>query len=546
MRWHVSIQILFWLLSVGLSPPVECQILERPGGSISGRLLIETNPAPGIRLLLCQQGSMRKALAKTVTDADGRYSLTHLAGGNYRITVLAPGYFIPGVSSTGRTSLITLREGEALAGLDFTLERGGVITGRVSDSEGHPLIREEVLLCKAGQRFPVALSTGWSYLTDDRGVYRLYGVPPGRYTVSIGEYRDNNGFALGGGDSSRPRTFYPGVTEEAQAVIVEVHAGEEIGGIDIAAAGPAKTYSAAGRVISEETGTGVPNLVCEAMFVSPEGIPIDSAGTAPTDADGGFTLRQLRPGRYAVKARSAPNGENVYSEPVYFQIAQGDVSGLELRLRRGASIAGTVVIEGQDLGSLAERFSAWNIATMTDEPASGGMSKIETDGSFLIRGLSPGRFGLSVWARTPGQTVPPRILRIEHRGQVRDEGIELGAGEHLTGVRVVLAEGTAGLQGQVRVIGGSPERIRFGLLIARNLRGGPGLKIAVDARGQFFAANLPAGTYELQLNAALALPPSQSPVRRLSEVKQVVTLTENGHADVVITLDLTTELGQTP
>jgi hypothetical protein len=182
-------------------------------GSMSGRLTMGTDPAVGVTVLLYRQGSMRNVVARTTTDSDGRYSLNLLRGGGYRVTVLAPGYVISGLSGSGRSDLINLKEGEALTGLDFALTRGGVITGRITDAEGYPLIREVVWLSAENSRFDWTPS-GWSHITDDRGVYRLYGVPVGRYKVGVGELRDTDGTIIPGGESKQPGTFYPGVTEE--------------------------------------------------------------------------------------------------------------------------------------------------------------------------------------------------------------------------------------------------------------------------------------------------------------------------------------------
>src|SRR5437764_1398768 len=54
--------------------------------------------------------------------------------------------------------------------------------------------------------------------TDDRGVYRIYGLPPGRYLVSAGiPVGRDGGASMGRGNSYYPQTFYPGVRDEAKA-----------------------------------------------------------------------------------------------------------------------------------------------------------------------------------------------------------------------------------------------------------------------------------------------------------------------------------------
>jgi 5-hydroxyisourate hydrolase-like protein (transthyretin family) len=504
----------------------------RETGSMSGRLTIGTDPAAGVTVLLYRQGSMRNVVARTTTDSDGRYSLSLLRGGGYRVMVLAPGYVISGLSGSGRSDLINLKEGEALTGVDFTLSRGGVITGRITDADGYPLIREVVWLSPENSRFSWTLSSGWSHITDDLGVYRLYGVPAGRYKVGVGELRDRDGNKIIGGESKQPGTFYPGVTEETQAVIVEVQEGEEITGIDIRAARPERSYSASGSVISEETGIGVPKATCEVTVVSSEGATTDVFGSSvETDSNGQFQLKQLPPDRYAVVA-SAPDH---YSERVFFQIDQENVTGLDLRLLRGAIIAGTVALEGGGPMTPFKHLAQFTIGAMWE--SGGSSSTIQEDGRFELRGLPPGRLGLAIFRR-PDAKFRPFIHRIEYNGQLVTEGIDVGVAQQLSGVRVVLTQGDV-LQGQVKVAGAPIERIRFGLMIAQNLSQGPSFKIAVDSRGRFFAENVPAGTYELSLTSFLAASLSgDSAAKKLPEVKQVVTVREGIGADVTLIVDL--------
>src|SRR6185369_8698199 len=105
---------------------------------------------------------------------------------------------------------------------------GGVITGKITDADGKPLIDQNVLLSQVDASFEAG---GWnSHLhTDDRGIYRAFGLRPGKYKVSVGQ------------DESLPtdprpayrQTFYPSVTDFAKATVIEVTAGSEATNIDI-------------------------------------------------------------------------------------------------------------------------------------------------------------------------------------------------------------------------------------------------------------------------------------------------------------------------
>ena len=78
---------------------------------------------------------------------------------------------------------LQLQADETLTGIDLQLPRGGVLTGRVLDRYGQPAVGAVV----SAQRYQFAMGrwdlvrSGSGDRTDDRGVYRLYGLPPGDY-----------------------------------------------------------------------------------------------------------------------------------------------------------------------------------------------------------------------------------------------------------------------------------------------------------------------------------------------------------------------------
>jgi hypothetical protein len=68
--------------------------------------------------------------------------------------------------------------------------------------------------------------------TDDRGVYRAYGLPAGRYKVKVGDPSTGRTKVLFG-RAPLPESYHPGVTNRSKAEVVEVAAGSEATDIDI-------------------------------------------------------------------------------------------------------------------------------------------------------------------------------------------------------------------------------------------------------------------------------------------------------------------------
>src|SRR5206468_2659814 len=114
-------------------------------------------------------------------------------------------------------------------GLDFSLTRGGVITGKVMDANGKPLIEQQLnvwKLEKDGRKSNWYAANGsFSMMTDDRGIYRIYGLPVDRYIISAGAAPGEMGPPTRG--INYKRTYYPDTTEESQAKQIEVTPGSE-------------------------------------------------------------------------------------------------------------------------------------------------------------------------------------------------------------------------------------------------------------------------------------------------------------------------------
>src|SRR5215475_9519966 len=116
--------------------------------------------------------------------------------------------------------VLLIGEGETVEGIDFALIRGGVITGKITDANGQPLIEEPVSIEPAE---PVSRPGYWIPLswmaqqTDDRGIFRIFGVPPGRYRVAAGQKEDGTYQRTTTGRTTYKRTFHPNVTDPAKA-----------------------------------------------------------------------------------------------------------------------------------------------------------------------------------------------------------------------------------------------------------------------------------------------------------------------------------------
>ena len=128
------------------------------------------------------------------------------------------------------------------------------------------------------------------------------------------------------------------------------------------------------------------------------------------------------------------------------------------------------------------------------------------------------------------------ILRIERNTTELKQGIEIKPGEDILDLRIMVADGTGVIRGQVKVEGGAlPVGARMTASISNQLRFANGYA-QVDQDGRFVISGLAVGTYELTLNTYR--PPPRQAARLLPTMKQTVTVTDANESSVFFTLIL--------
>ncbi len=532
-------------------------------GSISGRATIGSKGAPGIAIAAYGVDlnniamNSRRATAQVTTDSEGRYRLFGLPAGTYQVMALAP-TFASGdpisLSSFGPNSgiskSIVLAPAENVEDIDLKLVRGGVITGRIKDADGKPVVEQRVALAPVDEKGAPARVSGppafnsQMYATDDRGVYRVYGLPAGHYKVSVGTDPSRGGMSIGS-HVYYPLTFFGDVTDLAKATVVELSEGGETGNIDIQVGRRGETYTATGRIIDADSGQPIVG-VRFGYGPAPKNQPYFSGfsvGTA-TNASGEFRIEGLEPGRYGVSVSSDFEVSSVYSDPAFFEVTEGDVSNIEVKAVRGLSISGVVITDAitskevlAQLGS--QRITAGVASTAKPQTFSSGSSLIAGDGSFSISGLRPGRANFYVSAAGNPGIRGLVISRVERGGVDVTQALELQAGQSYSDLRVVLIYGTGTIRGTVKFENGTPPPTsRIYVSARREGSSTSNYGAAPDARGRFVIANLAAGTYEVTLNVGFAGPPPPPPQRRAPPPKQFVTVADDAEAQITFTVDL--------
>src|SRR5262245_4970228 len=485
--------------------------------TVSGRVTLKGEPARGVTVILQGQNSGRSSSPRAMTDESGRFNFTGVAAGGYSIYALAPGYASPEDTSLGPLDkTLNIAEGEKVDNVDFEIRRGGVITGRITDSQGRPLVEENITLSKRDrnnqpQNYFSYTPNNDMYRTDDRGVYRIYGLPKGRYLVSVGIAQTRGVDRITSRRAFYPRVFYPNATSESEAKAIEVSEGSEATNVDITVSDPKETRDISGRVVDAGTGKPVPDLEVDVQAISSDGrgTGISSWDKVQSESDGAFRMVGVMPGKYQLLVPG--RGENrgyVSDELIIIDISEADATGIELRVHKGtASISGVFVIEGTNDPKVLTKLSQIKVSAdvgIADQSVwrsvGSPTADVNADGSFRIGGLHAGKANIIV--SSPHDMRGVGVARIEHNGTPAREGIEIDAGEHVSGVRVILLYGALTLRGAMKVVGGAlPAGYGIYVMAFRmDQNAGYMQGAGLDERGQFVIENLAPGEYEIRIH----------------------------------------------
>ena len=542
--FSLSLSCASFCLPASAQTNLQNKAIKKPTGSVSGRVTVKGKPKGGIivGVRTGDFGPQTGPLRKAVTDADGNYRVTDLPAGTYRVGPMASAFIVPEPNSPGRLiKSVMLEEGENVDGLDFSMLRGGVITGRVSQADGRPVIEERITITPADEvdRPGQPPQPGLVGQTDDRGIYRVYGLAAGRYKVFVGQGADTFSGPMGPARPLYERVYYPDVTNANEARVIELGEGSEAVNIDITVGESKKGFTASGIVMDTEANQQLPNLRLGLQKLVGDRSTGFFGSTVLSDRLGAFRFENLAPGKYAVISMPQPNSDQRI-DSVTFEVVDQDVTGLTVRASKGASISGTIFLEGTNDKAVQSRLAKLRIQAYVRSEAGGIVfaqsSTISPDLTFRVGGLQQGSAQLQLASPDRVLLTGFTISRVERDGVVQPRGVEIKAGEQLSGLRIVVVYGSGIVRGTIKVENGPlPEGARFMVRMAKPEApsGMVGRSQEVDARGRFIIEGIPAGSYDLF--AYVYIPGSRS---RQPYAKQSVTVSEGSAVEVEAVIDL--------
>ncbi len=520
-------------------------------GQIAGRVVSgHETPVPLRRATVTLIAERDGTRLTAVTDDAGAFAFTSLPADRYALSAAKNGY-VPMAYGSKRpggsgTPVVVADDQEATTVIN--LPRGSVITGTVRDEFGRPAPDVTVAVL----RFVVSLQTGGRTLqsvrigsagqqvsgyspdgfpgtamTDDRGVYRIYGLAAGEYVVSatlrprgggpmavtdVHQITDADvtrarqllrepsaGAAVGGaapgtGTAGSTRVdfapmYHPAAIARDEAATILLGAGEERSGIDVMLR-PVPTASVAG-VLSRPDGTPQSGAQVSVMD------PLSSSGgvfkSTRSGFDGEFVIGGVPPGRYLVQSVTYPEGLSAAAEVV---MVGRDVP-LSLVLAPPMTVSGRIVFDGTSEAPDFNTVQLW--LGRRPQPIFGGPGLDRTpDGRFVFPRVPTGTYTLRINGRPPAGWALRSVMLGDI--DVSDIPFEIAPNQHIEGIVMTLTDRPAEISGTLQTESGEPAPEytlvvfsadpRYWVAGTRRTR-----HVRPDVQGRYIAGDLPAGDY---------------------------------------------------
>lgn len=521
-------------------------------GTISGSVSSTSGDLPSNTVVYISTVGAAVPPQTTVINPDGTFKIDNLEIGVYRVWAAAPGY-VPdsqpatpdarGIYHTGDSANIRLR-------------KGGVISGKVINSNNAPVVGAPVRAFRIRDERgkPIESSGGVSErMTDDRGIYRMYGLLPGTYLVSAGGMaRFFSGYSTAAYDQDVP-TYAPSSARDTAAEVA-IRSGEEATA-DIQYRGePGHAISGTVVGILQVQGGMAYGGTVSLTDVKNRTILV-GASTSPVN-NHTFAFYGLPDGEYELVAQQFSQSRDIRaSAPKRVKIQGADVAGVNLAVSPLPAITGRVILDSSSPAEcVRRRTTAFQETVVTIRRQKQTARTTDSDdrdmteqvplmsveqaaeavpdekGDFILRNLRSGTYRLIVQLPSAAWylrsvTLGPNLKSPDSK--IISDGIGLKS-QSMSGLSVTISEGAAAIRGRLTAAEGQSLPTRaFAYLVPAEKENATNLLRFFEARagsdGTFAFENVPPGEYSiLALNTEAERPPGIL-IRQDSSLRLAVT-----------------------
>jgi hypothetical protein len=580
-------------------PPRDSRLGPTKGTAALSGLLVtdDATPQPVRRARIAVSNTEGQAVQTVYTDDAGRFSVTGLAAGRYLIAATRPSYVRAafGARRYDRPGMpITVVDGQRVTDVVIKMARGSVITGTIVDDMAQPVqgvsVRVMQYRMQNGERTlaPVPLGGGsLNEMTDDRGAYRIFGLPAGDYVISatqprntgLGDIRQMSAADLqavqqalqpqaGATGASTPPAatvepvmvgyapvYYPGTTSLASATTVTLGAGEERTGVDFALQ-LVRTARIEGVVVTPQ---GVSPQDVQLLMLpngtTTMGMPFAiSFNRVSPGADGRFSYSGVTPGQYTITARASGRPGTPASQlwaSADVNVDGQNILGVNLTMQAGMTVSGRIAVEAVGADKPSD-FSRSRVTLAAAGPANGitiGVPAADVDpsGHFTFTGVTPGKYRLIGTLNSPEANWTLKSATAKGRDAL-DLPMDIGANENISDATLTFTNLTQEVSGVLQDASGRPapdftilvfpEEKAYWTAPRRIKTSRPGTD------GRFVIKNVPAGTYRIAALVDIAPGDANDPAFLEQLVSASVAFTLHDGETKVQDLKIARQLGQ--
>ncbi len=420
--------LVAWFVAVSLASATvaSAQVRDRrdtlpPAGpvgtaSITGAVVADEDSHPLGMANVVLIGTLTGTIKVTTTDRNGHFAFTKLPADRYTVGASRQPYVgaVAGARRAGRPGApIVVADGKTVSSVAIRLFKGAVVAGTIYDDRGLAAPNATVTLMQwkmdGDERVLIVPPNSSSATTDDAGRYRIYGVPPGEYVLSVmrsfsppakalSEVEVDLALAGRAIDISSDSTlravpfYFPGTPRPNDATAFVLTSGEERNGVDVRAEF-VRTVRVDGAVTIESGAPLPPGLMAQ-LAINAGGFR--TLSTSRIDETGRFFFAQASPGPSSLSVELRPQtggtpGGLTATVPV--DTTAGDVLGVQLVLRAPVTVPAQLVFEGATDPGLAGRRVPVRALGRRNEFTQGVVStNTSATGAFTFTNVTPGRY----------------------------------------------------------------------------------------------------------------------------------------------------------
>jgi hypothetical protein len=494
-------------------------------GLINGRLISNTGEILTHIEVIISRGKKGGQQDRYVTNTDttGKFQFKDIPEATYSLSVRAPGF----IRINNSVESYFCRVGDFIT---VTMVKGGVVTGIVKSPSGEPLINVPVrasCIRDLDGKIKPSGARPRERLTDDRGVYRLYGLEPGVYLISAG----GGGQPTGNFNKYQENApiFYPSSTLDTASEL-RVDAGQEVTGIDI------NYRDVNGQVISGTISGGItPSFLPNISITLIQAINGSIAATTSVQERLGFAFYGVSDGEYFIIAQTYTNvneKDATISIPQRIKVKGNNITGLKLMMQYLSSATGRVVLETpidenfkncekeqittlKDVLILIQREKA-----KVDEPKSWDLTKAtgipDDEGKFSFARLIPGQYQVNAYlpndrwfiqsiTQLVDKKANEKSLKTDFTTNLSITNLSLKSGDSVDGLIITLSEGAAGFRGRLIIEEKTANKTNFDNIFIYLIPTDKALAnnahrfylSSLQEKGEFIFSNLAPGKYWL-------------------------------------------------